>query len=85
MREILQMRAFRLNARSRSLIRSEIRELAFRFAQDLGVSITAYSALVLWPLGEVDRAREVAEEMVARDQNRPRRHRCLWAFPLCDI
>ena len=41
-------------------------ELAFRFAQDLGVSITAYLALVLWPLGEVDRAREVAEEMVAR-------------------
>ena len=41
-------------------------ELAFRFAQDLGVSITAYLALVLWPLGEVDRARKVAEEMVAR-------------------
>ena len=41
-------------------------ELAFRFAQDLGVSITAYLALVLWPLGEADRAREVAEEMVAR-------------------
>ena len=41
-------------------------DLAFRFAQDLGVSITAYLALVLWPLGEVDRAREVAEEMVAR-------------------
>jgi tetratricopeptide (TPR) repeat protein len=41
-------------------------DLAFRFAQDLGVSITAYLALVLWPLGEVDRAREVAGEMVAR-------------------
>jgi len=41
-------------------------DLAFRFAQDLGVSIVAYLALVLWPLGEVDRAREVAEEMVAR-------------------
>ena len=39
---------------------------AFRFAQDLGVSITAYLALVLWPLGEVDRAREIAEGMVAR-------------------
>ena len=34
-------------------------DLAFRFAQDIGVSITAYLALVLWPLGEVDRAREV--------------------------
>ena len=41
-------------------------DFAFRFAQDLGVSITAYLALVLWPLGEVDRAREVAEEMVVR-------------------
>ena len=35
--------------------------------QDLGVSITAYLALVLWALGEVDRAREVAaEEMAVR-------------------
>jgi predicted ATPase len=41
-------------------------DLAFRVAQDRGVSITAYLALVLWPLGEVDRAREVAEGMVAR-------------------
>ncbi len=41
-------------------------DLAFRFAQDLGVSITAYRALVLWPLGEVDLAREVAEEMAVR-------------------
>ena len=39
---------------------------AFRFAQDIGVSITAYLALVLWPLGEVDRARTVAEQMIAR-------------------
>ena len=39
---------------------------AFRFAQDIGVSIAAYLALVLWPLGEVDRARTVAEQMIAR-------------------
>src|SRR5208282_3942736 len=39
---------------------------AFRFAQDIGVSITAYLALVLWPLGEVTRARTVAEQMMAR-------------------
>ena len=38
----------------------------FRFAQDIGVSITAYLALVLWPLGEVSRARTVAEQMIAR-------------------
>jgi len=28
-----------------------------RFAQDIGVTITAYLALVLWPLGAIDRAR----------------------------
>ena len=39
---------------------------AFRFAQDIGVSITAYLALVLWPLGEVTRAQTVAEQMMAR-------------------
>ena len=39
---------------------------AFRFAQDIGVSIAAYLALVLWVLGEVDQARAVAEEGVAR-------------------
>jgi class 3 adenylate cyclase/predicted ATPase len=39
---------------------------AFRFAQDIGVSIAAYLALVLWVLGEVDQARTVAEEGVAR-------------------
>lgn len=39
---------------------------AFRFAQDIGVSITAYLALVLWPLGEAARARTVAEQMMTR-------------------
>ena len=39
---------------------------AFRFAQDIGVSIASYLALVLWVLGEVDQARAVAEEGVAR-------------------
>jgi class 3 adenylate cyclase/predicted ATPase len=39
---------------------------AFRFAQDIGVSIAAYLAPVLWILGEVDQARTVAEEGAAR-------------------
>ncbi len=39
--------------------------LAFRFGQDAGVSALAYLALVLWPLGEVERARELVEKAVA--------------------
>jgi predicted ATPase len=39
---------------------------AYRFAQDIGVSIAAYLALVLWALGEVDQARAVAEEGAGR-------------------
>jgi predicted ATPase len=37
-----------------------------RFAQDIGVTVTAYLALVLWPLGAIDRARAVAEETMGR-------------------
>ena len=39
---------------------------ASRFAQDIGVSVAAYLALVLWVLGEVDQARALADEGVAR-------------------
>ena len=39
---------------------------AFRFAQDIGVSIAAYLALVLWVLGEVDQARAVADQGMTR-------------------
>jgi tetratricopeptide (TPR) repeat protein len=39
---------------------------AFRFAQDIGVSVAAYLALVLWVLGEVDQARAVADQGMAR-------------------
>jgi predicted ATPase len=39
---------------------------AFRFAADIGVSIAAYLALVLWVLGEVDQAQTFAEEGLAR-------------------
>jgi predicted ATPase len=39
---------------------------ALRFAQDVGVSINAYLALVQWPLGALDRSRATAEQMVTR-------------------
>jgi hypothetical protein len=42
------------------------RDLAFRFGQDVGVSAMAYSAIVLWPLGKVDRARELIDAMATR-------------------
>ena len=42
------------------------RDLAFRFGQDVGVSAMAYAAIVLWPLGEVDRARELADATATR-------------------
>ena len=42
------------------------RELAFRLGfADIGVAVRMYLALALWPLGEVDRARAVAEDAVA--------------------
>ena len=42
------------------------RELAFRFGQDVVVTASSFLACVLWPLGEVDRARRLAEEMVVQ-------------------
>ncbi len=42
------------------------RDLAFRFGQDVGVSATVYLAIALWPLGQVDRAREIADATAAR-------------------
>jgi predicted ATPase len=41
------------------------RELAFLFGLDIGVLARAYLPLALWPLGEVDRARAAAEDVVA--------------------
>jgi predicted ATPase len=41
-------------------------DLAFRFGQDVGVSATVYLAIALWPLGQVDRAREIADATAAR-------------------
>ncbi|HEY1452406.1 MAG TPA: AAA family ATPase, partial [Roseiarcus sp.] len=42
------------------------RDLAFRFGQDVGVSATVYLAIALWPLGQVDRAREIADATATR-------------------
>jgi predicted ATPase len=40
--------------------------LFVRFAQDLGVAIVSYLTLVLWPLGEVDRAHQFANQLLSR-------------------
>ena len=45
------------------------RDLAFRFGQDVGVSAMVYLAIALWPLGEVDRARRIADATAARIAN----------------
>src|SRR5271166_3973196 len=41
-------------------------DLGFRFGQDPGVAALAYSALVLWPLGEVGLGDERLKQMTAR-------------------
>ena len=41
-------------------------DMAFRFGQDPGVSAMGYLALVLWPLGEIDRAASLNSRMLAR-------------------
>ena len=44
--------------------RERDRELAFRFGQDYGITAKSFLAFVLWPLGEIDRYRLVADEAV---------------------
>ena len=46
--------------------RDRDRELAFKFGQDYGITAMSFLALVLWPLGELDRARRLADEAVAQ-------------------
>jgi tetratricopeptide (TPR) repeat protein len=46
--------------------RDRDRELAFKFGLDYGISAMSVLPLVLWPLGEVDRARRIAEEAVSQ-------------------
>ena len=42
------------------------RDLAVRFNQDIGATVMAHLAFVFWPLGEVDRARHIFDEMTKR-------------------
>ena len=41
-------------------------DLAFSFGHDSGVAAMAYLSLTLWPLGEVDRARQLVADMMRR-------------------
>ena len=41
-------------------------DLAFRYGQDIGVSASVYSAIALWPLGEIDLSRRRANDAVTR-------------------
>ena len=41
-------------------------DLAFRFGQDPGVAAMLYLALVVWPLGDVERANSLVRDAVAR-------------------
>jgi predicted ATPase len=42
------------------------RDLTYRFGQDMGVTAMVFMALALWPLGEIDQARRIGEEGLAR-------------------
>ncbi len=42
------------------------RNLAFLYGHDYGIAAAIYLALVLWPLGEVDRAEHLAQEAIRR-------------------
>jgi predicted ATPase len=42
------------------------RNLAFLYGHDYGIAAAIYLALVLWPLGEVDRAEQLAQEAIRR-------------------
>ena len=45
--------------------RDRDRELAFKYGLDYGITTMSILALVLWPLGEFDRARRIAEDAVS--------------------
>ena len=53
-------------------------DLAFRFGQDASVAAMAFLASVLWPLGEVDRACQLVEEMVGRATQRGQVATIVW-------
>ena len=54
-------------------------DLAFRFGQDVNVTVMAFLACVLWPLGEVDRACGLVEEMLGRATQRGHIATIVWA------
>ena len=54
-------------------------ELAFRFGQDYGITAMSFLALVLWPLGEVDRDRRAADEAVAQALQKVMFRPCIWS------
>ena len=60
-------------------------ELAFRFGQDVTVTANLFLACVLWPLGEVDRARKLAEEMVVRAVRGGHIATIAWARAVCAL
>ena len=46
-------------------------DLAHRFGGDVGIAAMANLALTLWPLGEIDRARRLVDDMAARTEQIP--------------
>ena len=44
-------------------------DLAFRYGQDIGVSALGYSAIALWPLGEIGLSRRRADDAVTRTRS----------------
>ena len=53
------------------------RDFAFRFGQDSGVSAMIVLALTLWPLGEIKRASQYAEEAITQAAMSPMSRRKL--------
>jgi predicted ATPase len=55
------------------------RDFGFRFGQDLGVAAMNYLAFALWPLGEIERARELEVAAMARARETGHLHTVAYA------
>ena len=55
------------------------RDFGFRFGQDLGVAAMNYLAFSLWPLGEIERARELQVAAIARARETGHLHTVAYA------
>ncbi|HEX9170022.1 MAG TPA: hypothetical protein VF886_14045, partial [Roseiarcus sp.] len=55
------------------------RDFRFRFGQDLGVAAMNYLAFALWPLGEIERARELQVAAIARARETGHLHTVAYA------